>query len=301
MNKKTTIWLIIAVSMILAGCIVFCGVMASLDFDFNKLSTVQYETNEYIFADVFSSICIKTDTADIEFIPASNGECSVVCFEETKVSHSVSVKDGSLVIEIQNEKEWYDYIGINTTDNSKITVSLPQTQYRALLIEGDTSDVDIPKDLSFETMDISLSTGDVTSYASVAEDAKIAVTTGDVVLDSITAKNLQLSVTTGKTELSNLSCNALISTGNTGDIILKNVVAAESFSIERNTGDVSFEHCDAGDICVITDTGDITGSLLREKIFIAQSDTGNVSVPKTTAGGKCELTTDTGSIKITIE
>ena len=82
---------------------------------------------------------------------------------------------------------------------------------------------------------------------------------------------------------------------------MKNVIASEKFSIQRDTGDVTFEGCDAREIFVKTDTGKITGTLLSEKDFSAcRSDTGNVRVPATVSGGKCELITDTGNIKIEI-
>ena len=54
------------------------------------------------------------------------------------------------------------------------------------------------------------------------------------------------------------------------------------------------------ELFVETDTGDVRGSLLTEKTFIVQTDTGSVDVPETTTGGKCEITTDTGDIEIEI-
>lgn len=45
----------------------------------------------------------------------------------------------------------------------------------------------------------------------------------------------------------------------------------------------------------------MTGSLLSDKIFFAQSDVGSVDVPKTTTGGICEITTATGAIEMTID
>jgi hypothetical protein len=57
--------------------------------------------------------------------------------------------------------------------------------------------------------------------------------------------------------------------------------------------------CD--EIYLKTDTGDVSGFLLSDKIFIAESDTGRISVPKTFTGGKCEVKTDTGNIKITVK
>jgi DUF4097 and DUF4098 domain-containing protein YvlB len=64
---------------------------------------------------------------------------------------------------------------------------------------------------------------------------------------------------------------------------------------------VKFERCDASELYIELDTGDVTGSLLSDKVFIAQSDTGRVNVPKSVTGGRCEITTDTGDIKITVE
>ena len=52
---------------------------------------------------------------------------------------------------------------------------------------------------------------------------------------------------------------------------------------------------------MITDTGDVRGSLLSEKVFIVNTDTGRKEVPDTITGGRCEITTDTGDVKITID
>ena len=107
-------------------------------------------------------------------------------------------------------------------------------------------------------------------------------------------------MTTGAVRMQDVSCGSLASSGDTGSITLKDVVAAGDIWIERSTGHVAFEACDAEELHVKTDTGCVTGSLLSDKIFFAQSDVGSVNVPKTTTGGICEITTDTGAIKITV-
>ena len=71
--------------------------------------------------------------------------------------------------------------------------------------------------------------------------------------------------------------------------------------IKRSTGDVKFDGSDAAEIFIKTDTGDVTGSLLTDKVFITQTDTGNIDVPKTVNGGRCEISTDTGDIKISVK
>ena len=82
---------------------------------------------------------------------------------------------------------------------------------------------------------------------------------------------------------------------------MTNVIANERFSIERSTGDVRFEACDAAELTVTTDTGDVRGTLRSDKIFFAKTDTGHVEVPQSMTGGKCEITTDTGDIRIEIK
>ena len=84
-------------------------------------------------------------------------------------------------------------------------------------------------------------------------------------------------------------------------ISLKNVIATEKISIESDVGDIKFEGSDAAEIYFKTSTGDVAGTLLSEKIFITDTSTGRISVPKTTTGGKCEIKTSTGDIEIAIE
>ena len=65
-------------------------------------------------------------------------------------------------------------------------------------------------------------------------------------------------------------------------------------------GDVMLEKCDAAVLEIETDTGDVKGSLLSDKVFLVETDTGRVSVPHSTSGGRCEVSTDTGDIQLTL-
>jgi len=300
MGKKTTVWLLIAAALILIGCIILGCAMHMLKWDFSKLSTVKYVTNRYEITEAFQSISITTDTADIVFVPSGDSNISVTCKEEENAKHTVSVRDGTLVIKLQDNRKWYEHIGIHF-GSPKITVSLPQGAYDALTVRSHTGKVEIPQAFAFESADISLTTGAVSCQATTTGKLKIKASTGDITVKNLTAGALELQVSTGRTVLSDVQCNTLVSTGDTGDIRLRNVIVTETLSIERSTGDVVFDRCDAGEIVVKTDTGDITGSLLSGKNFTAQTDTGKIDIPHSAAGGRCQLRTDTGNIKITIE
>lgn len=320
MSNRTKIWLIIGTSLVLIGGAIFVGVMTAFKWDFTKLSTAEYETNEYEINENYKNISIITDTADIVFVAAENGEGSVVCHEQKNMKHLVTVNDGTLVVKVVDTGKWYDHIGINF-GTPKITVCIPQGEYGAISVKSSTGDVEIPKEFKFKGIDISGSTGDVKSYASVSDAVKIKTSTGDIRVENISAGTLDLSVSTGKVTVSDvicegdvtiavstgkaylnhIACRSFISKGSTGDISLENVIAAEKFSIERSTGDVKFDGSDATEIFVKTDTGDVTGTLLSEKVFIIETDTGKVDVPQTVAGGRCEITTDTGDVRIKIQ
>lgn len=282
--------------------------------------TNQFETNTHEIGGLFHDIAVTTDIADVSFALSEDGTCRVECYEAENARHLVSVEQDTLVIQIDDQSSWYAQIGIYF-GTPKITVYLPESQYRTLTITGSTGAIEVPEAFTFESAEISSSTGSVAFRAAVSGTASIQTTTGDIraehtsagalnltvttgavnVSDMTCQNDLTISVSTGKAALRNVSCKNLTSSGSVGSITLDHVTAAEQFSIERSTGHVNFTACDAGEIHVKTDTGDVTGSLLSEKIFFAESDVGSVDVPKTTTGGICDLQTDTGNIAITIE
>ena len=318
MSKK--IWWIIGTALVVVGGIMFAAVMTVYNWDFTKLSTQKYETSTYQVDDDFSSISIETDTEDITFVPSEDGGCKVVCYGEEDRNYIVEVEDNTLTIGVEDERKWYGHIGIGFEEH-KITVYLPKGEYDVLKIKESTGEVEIPKDFTFGSVDVSITTGDVQWGASVSGMLKIHTNTGDIKTEDISAGevdilvttgrvnvksvvcsgDIKLKVNTGKSSFTDVNCKNFTTNGSTGDISLENVIATEKLCIERDTGDVRLEGCDAGEIFIQTDTGSVSGSLLTDKIFIAETDTGRVNVPKSTRGGICEITTDTGDIKMEIE
>lgn len=319
MRKSIKICLIVAVSLVVVGSLVFVGTLAALRFDFNKVSTRKYQTNTYEISEDFNKISIDVTITEVVLAPSENDKCIIKCFEEEKLKHSAAVENGTLKIKTIDTRKWYDHIGI-AFRNQKVTVYLPKNKYDSLLIDTDTGDVEIPKDFSFEKIKISGDTSGVVCYASASGDTEISTSTGDIKVDSISTNRINLSSSTGnisinsasfmdktkvKTEtgqiqLTDVNCKSIIIKSTTGDISINNVNADESLSVESDTGNVRFENSDAASISVKTHTGDVTGTLASEKVFIAKSSAGDVNVPKTITGGKCEITTDTGDIDIDI-
>ena len=138
MSKTTKIWLIIAAAFLLTGGLVLGSTIVMLKGDVLELSTIRYETNTYEINHVFENISINNDTADVVFVPSGNGKCSVVCYEQTNLKHTVTVKDNTLTIDVLDTRNWYDYIGINFSA-PKTTVYLAVGVYGELFVETDTA------------------------------------------------------------------------------------------------------------------------------------------------------------------
>lgn len=298
MKKSAKIWLITAGALVLFGGTAFLVLMSALKWDYKKLSTVKYETNTYEISEYISDISILTDTADIVFARSVSGKCKVISFEEKTAENSVTAENGKLIIKTENQKSGTDYIGFYF-EQPKITVCLPNSQYNSLQIKGNTGNVKISKDFSFKSVNIKTSSGSISVNQASLDTLELSTSTGTVTVCGVKCSgDIKINASADRVSLTDITCKSFKSTGDTGDILLKNVIASEKLIIERDTGNVKFDGCDAAEINVETDTGDVTGSLLTEKVFIVDSDTGEVDVPKSASGGKCEIETDTGNIKI---
>lgn len=311
---------IIAAALLIVGILTAVIVLSTNCNSIAEAGKTKFVTNTVDISADFNNISIDSDTEKIRFVPSEDGKCKVVFYESENEKHNAEVKDGMLSITKASTKEWYELIPFGF-ESPSITVYLPKTEYGALSIRESTGDIEVPKDFKFETVGIDASTGDIDCRASVEGRLGIETSTGKVHVEGITAGDISISVSTGHVEISSVNCSGdvyvkvstgranltdvtcknLNSNGSTGDVTLKNVIASEKMSVERSTGDIKLDACDANEIEIETDTGSVTGSLLSEKVFITKTDTGRVEVPETTTGGRCKITTDTGSIKIVIK
>ena len=242
MKRSTRIWLMVAACLILFGSGMFAVIMTYYHWDFSKLATVKYEKKEYEIRDAFHGISIHVDVADITIAESEDGICRVECYQEENMGYSVVVKDGILHVKSENDRDWYEHIGIGF-ESPKITIYLPKS------------------------MDIS---------------------------------NVTIKASTGDIKMSNISVETLEIITSTGDVNLFGVICHGDLKIDADTGDIYFKDADAAEIFVKTGTGDVTGILLSDKMFDVETDTGEIDVPRTTEGGKCQIRTNTGDVKITI-
>jgi len=299
MKKSTKAWLIAACILILAGGLLFTFALHSCQWDFTKLSTTEFTSRTYEITESFRNIVVNSTTADIVLIPSDANICTIECYEKTTAEHTVGVREGTLSIAVVERVQLDNLISISTS-KPKITIYLPQKEYGDLTIRLTTGDIAI-QHTSHTNITVNATTGKILMDDVLADSMEVSVRTGSITLEAIHCTgDISTQATTGKMYLTDVRCNSLRSQGSTGDILLKNVLAWDAISLTRASGDILLESCDGSQLSLEVTTGDITGTLLTDKVFTTHTTTGTVEVPHSVTGGKCELSTTTGDIYITI-
>ena len=340
MKKAIVISLIVAGALVLVGAGLFAGAMSAAEWDFGALQTTKYESVTHEVKEDFSDISIQTIDSSIEFKPSADGTCKVECMESEYVTYSVSVQDGTLKITTGDTRQWYHNIGIFNTQRQNMIVYLPKTAYDDLQVKSNTGTVTVSSEFSFANVQIGMNTGAVKWEAGVAHSMRVITDTGFVqiknvnmdgalsvktdtgraeicsvqaqsikvetktgkaiVTDAVAKSTLNVTTNTGNAELSGCRAVDIFVETDTGKAKLTDAVASGKMDVNTDTGDVVLDGCDAAEIEIETDTGDVNGTFLTPKIVYTQTNTGRVDVPRSTTGGICEITTDTGDIKITL-
>lgn len=309
------IW-ITALSLTAAGILIVTAALFAMNFDFRKLDTNNYISKTHNIEEAFSVICADVHTTNIQFLPSDSEECRVECEDMTESELvTVKVRDGKLHITQEDNRKWYEHIGINVR-SPKVTVYLP---YDAcdLEVESSTGDITVAKELAFSNVDIETSTGRIQFDAQVGTNLKLESTTGSIACRGTGAEKVTLKATTGEILVENQECDTLEAKTSTGSIQIKDCHASEmrvnatsgsvgfadtyhkELTVKTSTGDVRFENCEGSNLKIDTSTGDVTGSLRGPMMFLCKTSTGDIDVDDSSTGGRCEVTTSTGDIEIT--
>ena len=256
----------------------------------------------YAITEAVNSISIDTKTADIEFKVSEDGESKVVCKEREKEFHSVSVKDGTLSIVYGEDLPWYERWFDFYLNKMNVSIYLPSATYDSLTLKGSTGDVIVNKEYSFKDVNVTMSTGDITFASNVTNNCKINTSTGSISVNEVTAKEMELKASTGsiKMDTVNVSGTLKLETS-TGKVTLNKVLTNGDMNIHTSTGDITIVDSDATNVTLEASTGDVNATFLTSKIIYASTSTGSIDVPHLTTGGRCDIKTSTGDIKVRIK
>ena len=318
MKKITKLFTLIGVILVILGSAIFVKALADADWKFVNLAPNKLQTRIVDIEGEFDNISIKLETTDVEFALSTDGKNKILFTEREDELHTVNLDEDGLSIVAHREYNVVD--SLFNFGSPKMIIYLVESEFENLDIIGDTSDVSISKDFSFNNIVIKTDTGDVASYAKAKELIDIETDTGDIKLSDVSTKNMSLNVHTGDVIVKSVSITESLiinvttgdillkdatsvdfkTKGNTGDIVMENLIVSNNINVFRTTGDINFNKVDAASLDIETDTGDVTGTLNSDKTFIVETRTGEEIYPKGTTGGKCNIKTSTGDIIISI-
>lgn len=319
MKTSKKIVIIVAVAMIVGGLAISVSALAMLDFDFTKMNTIAFVTNTYEIDEEISSISVNGAECDVRIIPSEDGHCKVVCQESDKISHSIGVENNKLIIERHDNRKWYEHIGVYWGD-MEVAIYLPQGEYDDLYAKNLSGDIDIPEGFSFESAEVQSTSGNVRFHAAVSGELSAQSTSGEVYIgnsaptkltatstsgnvtvDNVTVReSVTVKAVSGDMKLSGIRCKSVIANTTSGKIDFSDVITTESIRAESVSGDIDLHMCDGADLRFKTSSGDVSGTLLTEKIFLTDTTSGDVDVPRSVSGGECEVTTVSGDIAFDI-
>ncbi len=211
---------------------------------------------------------------------------------------------GSLEVRVSTGKTTLK--GVNVSGKINIECSTGDTELTDIFCNslnsiGDTGDFYTNNLTAGENVSIQRSTGEIeVNKAECKANISLETSTGSITVYDISCADLNINATTGDSEISDVNCINFNSLADTGDIDMAYLNATGKITIERSTGDVEFDRCDASELEIKTSTGSVKGTLLSEKVFVTKTSNGRIEVPETTTGGKCKITTSTGNIRIEI-
>ena len=337
--KKSTVTIIVAVCLIVAGIAIAGAAFSMTGFDFKNFDTESYEEVTRTVEGDFKHIVIATQIHNIDLAPSTDGICKVVGDENDSIKIETKIEGDILTVKTVDTREWYNFIGINL-EEAGLTLYLPESEYTSLTAASDTGHINIPESFAFTGASMATATGAIVFRAKIDQELALASRTGSISVSKqnlskldvenstgkISIENIEASssvraeANTGKIELKDIKCNSIDVETTTGNISLQNVIAeadisisadtgkisllsclSDSLNIDTDTGDVKLDACDANSIDIETETGDVMGYLLTPKIFDTDTNTGDIRVPQSTSGGICKIRTSTGNIIITIE
>ena len=278
MKKRTVIALIVAICLIFAGSLLLT---MGLSYAGNHPQETALTERIVAVIEPFDSVVINTGDCDVKFVPY-NGDAGgqVTLLEQKAVTHSVLVEDGTLKIEMTDQRKWTDHIGIynvfGQSENMEMTVYLPNVQYTSIRATTATGDMKFPGVLAaeevllrsdtgdvwleggpVEMLDCMLSTGDITVRGGEAMKMKLRTGTGDLNISGLTGEELHLASDTGDTGVENVTVKIFTFNGDTGDVELENVQAEEYLQVFTSTGDIDAENSSAETVNIVTSAGDI--------------------------------------------
>lgn len=293
MKKAKMTAIIIASIVLVVGVAVTVASLAVARFDISGLlgnKKISYEVSDL---EAFERISICESSCDVR-VESTVQEPYIEYTGSDSVTHNVTVKDGTLVIEGVDGRKWYEKI-LSFVDG-KLTLYLPHGNEYELEISTKSGNVTIERAFNAKTVNVTTASGNVECGSDASEGATVETTSGNVNFNGCHGKKISAKTTSGEIYAGGAICLEASFESCSGNVELEGVNVRDSLNVETTSGNIELDECDSAALKLVSTSGNISGELLSEKVFMAKSTSGRINVPFGLSGGKCEITTTSGNI-----
>lgn len=319
MRKSVKVILIIASSLVGIG-VLFLGLslaFGGMNLIFMPSGISNYTVLTATFDEV-DTLEIKDVSNDVRLVKSDNDEVKVTYGMSENFGYYLKQIDGTLIVEYDDFREWYEFIGIFSLRQQDLIVEVPEKTIEKLSVKTVSGNIRATEILASETVLESTSgnieaggnvgkfsasavSGDIKLNSNtVAESVKVSTTSGELSLSGVSAEDAKISSTSGDVELKNANLTSVDVNTMSGEIDFNNVVCSGDMDIDTTSGDIDLEKVDAENYTVNSTSGEIDAKILSDKIYNVSSVSGSIDVPKiqTVANGYFNAETTSGDIEI---
>ena len=285
-HRFTKIFVVCGLIVLAAALVLFIAGMSVINWDFSKLSTVQYSVLTFEQTDEnIQSIDVRYQSADIAVTVSPDAEKISVKYpvrtDADGKQAAVTLKTEDSTLYIAESDDNFQPVSWFFGSIPPVEIVLPAAEYSSLHLQTDTGDIRIT---------------DVTA----AQGIVLQTGTGDIELSGGRAESISATADTGNIRLSDVTAAQKITLkSDVGDLTLNSATAAE-IEARADTGNVSVSGIAADAITLSADTGDIRGTIAGKKADFTISvttDTGSSNLQSGGSGAKrLTVATDTGDI-----
>lgn len=311
MKKSVLTVLIIAAVLFLAGGAIVTATLASIQFDFSRLSyagkAVKVEQDMYISDG--EGLIVKGNASNINISVSRDDKAHISYYDTDCQRYELTHEKGRVALICRNEKKkWYDCIHIGFGANyNEINIQLPSDFSGDIQLETSAGDITLTGIKDGAEITASTAAGNIKCMDMSASDIRLRATAGNVILkNAVSSGGADIITTTGNIQVSELKTeNGFIVRSTTGRTDMEDIKCA-SAEIKATTGDIRFSKIDAQSVDISASTGSVSGKLAgREEDYSILSSTrhGSNNLPEKwgSGGRRLEVRTSTGDINISFE
>lgn len=339
MRKSLKVVLIIASSLVGFGILCMCLAVAFGDADMffkdNRKIDVKIMSATFDEVDIIN---IKDVSNDVKILKSEDEQVKVTYGVSDKFSYYLKQLDGTLYVEYDDFRHWYDYIiPFGRIIEPDLIVEIPEKTLNELnikctsgdieaksvnslltnfkTISGDievggnvgdltatatSGDVKLNADTQADMAVVSTTSGKLELSGNVKDDVIADNTSGGIDLDNLKCKNVDAKTTSGKIKGEDLAIKSLKADTSSGGISMKDTVCTGDMTLEATSGSINLESVDADNYDLHTTSGSIKAEILTAKLYNVKSTSGSERTPELDANAKGILTakSTSGSIKI---